>query len=365
MPAAYRVLFVYWGRKGALSRLTLETAKAAEAMPDVFSLVSVSTSNELYGDFQSSGVPLVPVETFETAAGAFRLDRILTARRRIRAAIKRYDIKSVVVLMSHMWTPLLARMVRAAGANYSVVVHDAAAHPGDANAVVTDWLLRDARYASGVVTLSAHVATQLVARGITPAGSITTLTHPTFNYRPPPATVPPAAGFGFLFFGRIARYKGLDLFVTAAEMLRQRGVRFRIGVIGEGNLEPYRERLAALGAEVDNRWVHDDEIPAIFARYDAAVLSHVEASQSGVAVAAFSCGLPVISTAVGGLTEQVRHEDTGLVVQTVEASGIADAMERIMSDPALYARLKAGVSKHLVEISVSSFVRHLISGAEM
>ncbi|ALK09737.1 glycosyltransferase family 4 protein [Blastochloris viridis] len=364
MSATHRVLFLYWGRKGALSRLTLEAAKAAEAMHDVVSRVSVSTSNEIYRDFERSGVKLVPVRTFESAAGTFRLDRLLAARRQIREVIERDHIKSVVVLMSHMWTPFLAGMVRAAGATYTVVVHDADSHPGDAKAVVTDWLLRDARRASHVVTLSKHVARRLVARGIAPPDAITTLAHPTFNYQPKAMAAPAVAGFGFLFFGRIARYKGLDLFVAAAELLRQRGAKFRIGVVGEGNLEPYRERLVALGAEIDNRWVGDDEIPSILARYDAAVLSHLEASQSGVAVAAFNCGLPVIATAVGGLMEQVRHEETGLVVKNINASDIADAMERMMSDPELYARLKSGMSEYLADLSIPTFVRKMISVAE-
>ena len=60
---------------------------------------------------------------------------------------------------------------------YVVVVHDAAAHPGDVTGIVNRWLLRDAARADLVVTLSAHVARQLAERGF-PAERIRILFHP-------------------------------------------------------------------------------------------------------------------------------------------------------------------------------------------
>ena len=68
--------------------------------------------------------------------------------------------------MSHVWTPLLANSIRRAGAQYVVIVHDAADHPGDATAMVNFWLLRDALKADGVVAAEARQPpkSRLVAR---------------------------------------------------------------------------------------------------------------------------------------------------------------------------------------------------------
>ena len=123
-----RTLFIYWGRRGAISDLVLELTKVS----DGHALFSVSRQNELFGEICHSGACILPVDTFNRGLGAifnsFRLSRI---RRQLLAAIKDYQIDQVVVLMSHVWTPLVADSIRSTGTRYVVVVHDAANHPGD------------------------------------------------------------------------------------------------------------------------------------------------------------------------------------------------------------------------------------------
>lgn len=77
------------------------------------------------------------------------------------------------------------------------------------------------------------------------------------------------------------------------------------GRYGAGNIGDERSRLAALRADVINRWVSDHEVGPLFARYDAVALSHIEASQSGVAATAFGNRMPVVAVPAGGLVEQV------------------------------------------------------------
>ena len=96
-------------------------------------------------------------------------------------------------------------------------------------------------------------------------------------------------------------------------MLRREGLRFHIAVIGEGDLGPLRARLEARGAEIDKRWIGHSEVPGIMARADAVVLPSIEASQSGVAATALGHGVPVIATPAGGVVEQVRDGETGLL----------------------------------------------------
>ena len=119
----YRTLFIYWGRRGSISEFLLELSKIA----DDDALFSVSRQNELFEPISRSGGHILPVDTFERGFGAisnlFRLPKI---RHELLAAIAKFRIDRVVVLMSHVWTPLLADSIRSAGARYVVVVHDAA-----------------------------------------------------------------------------------------------------------------------------------------------------------------------------------------------------------------------------------------------
>ena len=352
MKSGGRTLFVYWGRRGSISEMVLELAKVSgdEA------LFSVSRQNELFGEISRSGAPLLAVDTFSKSIGAvFGLHRLWRIRDQLLLAIAEHQIDQVVVLMSHVWTPLIADSIRRAGARYIVVVHDAAKHPGDATAIVNSWLLRDALKADEVVTLSTFVKTELIARFPQIEGRTITLFHPVFRSAAVSDQPQTQRSIGFLFFGRIMAYKGLPLFVEACELLRERGRDFRVGVAGEGNLRELAGRLTALKADITNRWLHYDEISTVIREYDCIVLSNIEASQSGVVALAHGFGRPVIVSPVGGLIEQIKDRYSGLIARSVSAAAFADAMELFLTDAALRQRLSAGVEGARQDLSVARF----------
>lgn len=59
---------------------------------------------------------------------------------------------------------------------------------------------------------------------------------------------------------------------------------------------------------------------------------HIEASQSGVVMLAYSFSKPVIVTNVGGLPEQV-FEDTGIIVQPNDKNALADSILKMYEEP--------------------------------
>lgn len=349
-----RMLLVYWGRRGPFSKIMLELAR----LGDDRAVLSVSRQNELFESISATGVPLVPIDGYrngmDAILGAHQLVRI---RRDMAAAIERYQIGKVVVLMSHVWTPFLAPLLRRRPVTYAVLVHDAAPHPGDITGLVNRWLLQDALWADEILTLTQHVACQLRRRFPQLAERrIRVLFHPLFESRAarPEPRAGDTQGAGFVFAGRIMAYKGLPLFVEACEILFARGLRFRIGVVGEGPLGAFSPRLQALGAEIVNRWVPHDRLADIVASYDAVVLPSLEASQSGVVPLALGCGLPVITTRLGGLIEQVEDGVWGLLAEP-SAGAIAEAMQRVLLDAELRARLRAGVVEAQHRLSLENF----------
>jgi hypothetical protein len=66
-------------------------------------------------------------------------------------------------------------------------------------------------------------------------------------------------------------------------------------------------------------------------------LTHSEGLGSA-ALLAMSAGVPVIASKVGGLTEIIRHEENGLLVEN-DARAVAAAMRRVLDDPAFARRL--------------------------
>ena len=351
-PVQDRTLFLYWGRRGYFPEFVLELAKVSDGQ----ALFSVSRQNELFAQIGEFGTAIEPVDTFKRGLGAiFGLFRIWSIRRQLLAAIQRHRIDKVVVLISHVWTPLIAHSIRSTGARYVVVVHDATNHPGDPTAIVNWWLMRDALKADEVVTLSAHVTSALISRFPQLARRTNTLFLPIIRSFAATRRARSDRPLGFLFFGRILAYKGLPLFVEACELLHARGHDFRIGVAGEGYLGDLADRLVALDAVVINRWLSYDEVTTVHGEYDCIVLSNIEASQSGVVALAHGFGMPVVATPIGGLTEQIKDRHSGLIARSVSAAALADAMELFLTDNELRTQLSDGVAQTQVAFSMARF----------
>jgi glycosyltransferase involved in cell wall biosynthesis len=352
----HRTLFIYWGRRGAISDLVLELTKVSGDD----ALFSVSRQNELFGQINRSGACILPVDTFNRGFGTiFSLFRLSKIRRQLLAAIEKYRIDRVVVLMSHVWTPLIADSIRNTGARYIVVVHDATNHPGDATAIVNRWLFRDALKADEIVTLSAYVKSKLVTRFPQLSDRTGVLFLPILRSIVTNRQIRPANQLGFLFFGRLLTYKGLPMFVEACELLRARNKKFRVAVAGEGDLGAWAGRLAAINAVVINRWLGYEEVSTLVGQYDCMVLSNIEASQSAVVALAYGLGMPVVATPVGGLTEQIRDQESGLISRSVSATAIADAMQLFLQDAELRTRLSEGVAQAQEELSVARFFQRM------
>jgi colanic acid/amylovoran biosynthesis glycosyltransferase len=67
-----------------------------------------------------------------------------------------------------------------------------------------------------------------------------------------------------------------------------------------------------------------------------------------VLMEAMATGLPVVSTAVSGIPELVRHELDGLLVPEKDFEALADALSRLLGDPALAQRLGAAARENAV-----------------
>ena len=360
-----RILFAYWGRRGALSRFTLNLARACEHVAELDATISVSSQNEIFHHFLPLGPKLLAVQTFTSPVGALTgPHRLVRLRHDLLNRVISDRIEAVVTLMPHIWSPLVSPAIRRNGIRYLTVVHDADPHIGDRTGVATRWLLRDTRSADRVITLSSAVAERLASTGRVSQSKIATLVHPDLDYRvgvPRPRAAPAGRPLRCLFFGRIMPYKGLPLLLDAWEILRRDGLSIELGVYGEGDLDDCADRLRLLGAEVVNEWIAEDRVAAIFDRFDVVVLPYIEASQSGIAAIAMASGLPIVATPVGGLVEQVRDLETGVVAQAVDGSSLAQAIKRLLLDPSVYESVQKGIAASREARTMRRFVESIVA----
>jgi glycosyltransferase involved in cell wall biosynthesis len=344
--AAVRVLVWQWGRKGAGPRFAVELAGALATLPNVTPLLSLSTGSEQLR--ANPGLPCaLPYRTYAGLPG-FVL-RVLSLPVLLPALIRKLRALAPDVAICAMPAALdllMAAALRRLGVSYFVIVHDADIHPGDGLPMQMTLQRRLTAGASGLVTLSDHVARRLIEQGLAGGRPLIRLYHPPFAMGPQPP--PPGAHGGklrLLFFGRLLPYKGLDLFASALRCIGQQpGIEIR--VVGQG---PENAALSGLratqGVTVENRWVPEGEVAGLLGWADALVLSHTEASQSGVAAAAQATRRWIIATRVGGLVEQLRNEPLAVLCDPTPDS-LAAAILSLLNDPPQDAPTEAAPSWH-------------------
>lgn len=145
----------------------------------------------------------------------------------------------------------------------------------------------------------------------------------------------PQRDIDLLFFGRLYRYKGLDVLLDAVGRLRSRGKTPSVVIAGRG---PYVVPPTP-GVTLDTRYLPDRDLVELIARAKIVVMPYHDATGSLVPQTAFSYGTPVVATSVGCLSEYVEDGVTGLLVPPGDPARLADALERLLSDAQLWDSL--------------------------
>lgn len=135
---------------------------------------------------------------------------------------------------------------------------------------------------------------------------------------------------------RLVPAKGLDVLLQACGELKNRGLDYVLHIIGDGPSRTELEQLAqSLGIYNETIFygytLHPEEFMPFF---DIFVLpSRAEAFGSVFAEAALSC-LALVGTRVGGIPEQIEDGVNGLLVEPDDVTALADALEKVITDPA-------------------------------
>ncbi|MDH3532219.1 MAG: glycosyltransferase family 4 protein [Gammaproteobacteria bacterium] len=144
--------------------------------------------------------------------------------------------------------------------------------------------------------------------------------------------------FTFGYLGRIERSKGIETLLAAATELGATGSPFRLRIAGRGESD-YLEYLR-------QRWPLDNvdyvgfvDSASFLGNIDTLVFPSqwLEALGNGV-FEAFSQGVPVIGTHVGGIPESIDEGVTGFIYEPGNTQALIRCMARLLDDPDLRRR---------------------------
>ena len=111
---------------------------------------------------------------------------------------------------------------------------------------------------------------------------------------------------------------------------------------GRGDLSKYDEIINHYqnNLEIHNEWILDEEVHKYFEDVDFVVAPYIDASQSGVVVLSYSYGKPVVVSNCGGLPEQVKEGETGIVIPPNDSKALAHAIIHMYADEEKLQNLK-------------------------
>lgn len=177
--------------------------------------------------------------------------------------------------------------------------------------------------------------------------------------------------FQIVCVASLEEVKGHRYLIDACRVLRDRGWDFECHLVGDG---PRRRRVEAQVSRTglaSRIHVHGGkprpEVARLLSSAHVAVLaSHPtrDGRKEGIPVAlmeAMAAGLPVVATAISGIPELVANEETGILVPSGDPDALAHALERLLEDGELRARMgRAGRARVLADFELSASTRALL-----
>jgi glycosyltransferase involved in cell wall biosynthesis len=163
----------------------------------------------------------------------------------------------------------------------------------------------------------------------------------------------PVAGM----IGRVSPWKGQEIFVRAAAILRSEGIACQFVAIG-GVFDNERQHLDRLNETIRSLDLENmvkiegfrKDARELIAAFDVFVLPSILPEPFGLVVAeAMATGKPVIATAHGGPTEMVVEGETGFLIPPNNPYALASAIKNLLAHPEEAAKLGRAARKRFLE----------------
>ena len=150
-----------------------------------------------------------------------------------------------------------------------------------------------------------------------------------------------------LFVGRLVYWKGGDVLIKAASVLKRRGINVKLVFVGDGPARSeWEEMVREYGVEaVFKGWMHGRELSEEYARAWVLVLPSrsnpkVWTESLGlVLVEAMMHGTPVIASRAGGPLDVISEGEDGFFFEVEDYEDLADKLERILRDEDMAKRM--------------------------
>lgn len=151
-----------------------------------------------------------------------------------------------------------------------------------------------------------------------------------------------------LFFGRISKYKGLEYFLDALEILEEKGLNPEVIIGGSGSYDFGIDRIKNTdNIRYINKYIDNSELAQLIHQAKVVVCPYLDATQSGVLMTAFAFGKPVVATSVGSFKDVISNGVNGLLVSPKAAAPLAAALETLLRHPEMQNEMSRNIQNYV------------------
>jgi glycosyltransferase involved in cell wall biosynthesis len=163
----------------------------------------------------------------------------------------------------------------------------------------------------------------------------------------------------FIFVGRLAPVKRLDLFLGALQLVQRTLPDVQAVIVGDGELRGPLEQLAReLGVDRSVSFVGQQRDVEVWLRKSKLfVLASDSEGLSLSLMEAMRCGVPAVVSRTGDLGDLVEDGVNGYLVGERTAAAFAEPIARLLTDPERRARFSAAASDAAGRYDVQSVAR--------
>lgn len=162
--------------------------------------------------------------------------------------------------------------------------------------------------------------------------------------------------------GALNPIKGWYDFITVVNALRKYDVRVKAYIVGDGPLYfDLKEKIEAMRlTEVISMLGWVDTVEVILSQMDIFLFTSYSEGMPVAILEAMASGLPVVSTDVGGVREQIVEAQNGYILQPGDVQGMTEKCIQLIDSPALMKKMgfesrKRAMTFFSQDIMVSSY----------
>jgi len=331
-----KALLIYLGRKGGGSTYSLEIAKALSKKCDLVAMISRQSQN--LEACRKAGISLIEIDTYEDILGVLLSMLNFKKYFYLWKQIKNVNPDVIYYPMLHLWTPIINLITPSIPK--VTTIHDPIMHKGEKN-IILELIQKIAIKQSTIIIILSKVFIPVIEKHGISKERISVIPHGESSYYMyNNVSNILQENNTILFFGRIREYKGLNVLIETFPLIKKKIPDAKLLIVGQGDITPYLSKLSKLqDVELVNHWISDEEVAKFFSRSSVVVLPYTDATQSGIIPIAYMLKVPVISTKVGGIPEQVEDGKTGLLVNAGDPVELAEACIRLLTNPELILSL--------------------------